>query len=178
MAGTGILTLAGTSSTYSGSTTLNAGELSISASNNLSPNSLLVFNGGVLQITGTALTSMGTASVNWPTFNGGFDINNAANVFTVSNVIGGTGSLSKLGLGTLRLTASNSYSGGTTISAGTLQVSGSGTLGLSSGTVADNGGAAFQPLRQLDVRRRHQRHGQPGPGRHGHSDAYGQQQHV
>ncbi len=137
--GTGILTIAG-GNTYSGSTTLTAGELSISASNNLSPSSPLVFNGGILQVTGTAVTSL-AGSVNWSSFNGGFDIANAADVLTLSNSIGGPGSLSKLGPGTLLLTAANGYSGGTTISAGSLQVSGSGTLGT--GPVADNSTLVF-----------------------------------
>ena len=47
---------------------------------------------------------MGSYAVNWSTFNGGFDVANAANVFAVSNAISGTGSLSKLGPGTLLLT--------------------------------------------------------------------------
>ena len=95
----------------------------------------VIFNGGTLQITGIAVTGMGSHSVNWSTFNGGFDVAYAANVFTVGGVISG-GSLGKLGAGTLLLTASNNY-GGTTIAAGTLQVSGSGTLGT--GAVTDNG---------------------------------------
>ncbi len=138
--GTGILTLAGVN-TYSGSTTLTAGELSISASNNLSANSPVLFNGGILQITGTAVTGLGNIPVNWSAFNGGFDIANAANVFTLGNAVSGTGSLSKLGPGTLLLTASNNAYGNTTISAGTLQVGGAGSLGT--GPVTDNAALVF-----------------------------------
>ena len=141
--GSGILTLGGTSNTYSGSTTLAAGELSISASNNLSPNSPLVFNGGILQITGVAMTSMGTTAVNWSTFNGGFDINNAANVFTLSSSIGGAGSLTKLGPGTLRLAASDSYSGATTVSAGTLSLNNANAVQNSTLIVNANNGLLF-----------------------------------
>ena len=128
-AGTGILTLTGNNS-YSGGTTLTGGELSISGSNNLgAANSQIIFNGGILQITGTAVTDLGSHSVNWSTFNGGFDIANAANVFTVNNDISGSGGLTKLGAGTLLLTGSNSYRGGTTVSAGMLQIGSGGTSG-------------------------------------------------
>ena len=59
-------------------------------------------------------------------------------MFTLSNAISGTGSLSKLGPGTLLLGRFERLQGGTTISAGTLQVSGSGTW--AAGPVTDNGG--------------------------------------
>ena len=121
--GSGILTLAG-NNTYSGGTTLSGGELSISASSNLgAAGSPLVFNGGTLQITGTSVSGLGSYVVNWSAFNGGFDVATAANVVTLGSPIGGTGSLNKLGSGTLRLTAANTYTGGTTISAGTITVS-------------------------------------------------------
>ncbi len=134
--GSGILTLTGTN-TYKGGTTLTAGELSISASTAL-PNNSIVFNGGTLQVTGLGLNSMSPygGNVNWSTFNGGFDIANPANIFLVNSSIGGSGNLSKLGPGTLLLTATNNYAN-TTIQAGTLEISGTATLGT--GPVADNG---------------------------------------
>ncbi len=45
-----------------------------------------------------------------------------ADTATVSNAIGGTGSLAQVGTGTTILTGGNSYSGGTTITRGTLQI--------------------------------------------------------
>ena len=62
---------------------------------------------------------------------------------TISGVIsdGATpGFLGMLGPGTLVLSGANTYSGGTTISAGTLQLSGAGTLGAPSGTLGVSGG--------------------------------------
>ncbi len=51
------------------------------------------------------------------------------------------GGLIKNGDGRLLLTGANDYSGGTTVNAGTLAVSGSGTLGSTSGFVTVNGGS-------------------------------------
>jgi autotransporter-associated beta strand protein len=61
------------------------------------------------------------------TGNGTMDV--GANVLTNSGVISGAGSLTKLGAGTMFLSASNSYTGATTVSAGTLLVDGQ--IGLS-----------------------------------------------
>ena len=136
--GSGTLTLTGLN-TYTGATTLAGGELSISASSNLGvPGHQVVFNGGVLQVTGTALKNIGNDSVNWSSFNGGFDIVSAANVFTVGNSMSGTGGLAKLGPGKLVLTTSNAYNGGTAVSGGTLTLAAAGAL-PSGMAVLDNG---------------------------------------
>jgi fibronectin-binding autotransporter adhesin len=103
--GAGTLTLSG-ANTYTGTTTISAGTLQIG-------------NGGT---TGT----LGTGNV----------VNNAALVFnrsndiTVANVISGTGSLTKEGAGTLTLTGvNNAFTGAVEVIAGTLAVTGDGTLG-------------------------------------------------
>jgi len=75
-----------------------------------------------------------------------FDTTNAGGSFTYGNGIAdGSGSLGvvKLGTGTLVLSSANTYTGGTTISAGTLQLSGSGTLGSTSGILNVNSGATL-----------------------------------
>ncbi len=51
--------------------------------------------------------------------------------------------VSQIGAGTTILTAANSYTGGTTIAAGTLQLGNGGTSGSITGDVADNGALAF-----------------------------------
>lgn len=72
-------------------------------------------------------------------------INTSASLDTNALTIGalisaGSGALSKLGPGTLIVTNNNTYTGGTTISAGTLQVGNGGNRGtLGSGSVTDNG---------------------------------------
>ncbi len=55
-----------------------------------------------------------------------------------SGVIGGSGSLTKNGTGTVIFAADNTYLGGTTISAGVLQLGNGGTTGSIVGNVTDN----------------------------------------
>ncbi|UXN68967.1 autotransporter outer membrane beta-barrel domain-containing protein [Devosia neptuniae] len=73
---------------------------------------------------------------------GGFIDTNGYNI-GIAPVMIGAGSLTKDGLGTLTLTGANSYSGGTTITAGTLQLGNGGTTGSIVGNVANSGVLAF-----------------------------------
>ena len=130
--GGGTLALNNTSNSYSGGTILGGGELSVSARSQLGYGPL-TFSGGTLQVVGTAMTNLNGTTVNWLTFNGGFDIA-VGNGFIVSSTIGGAGSLCKLGPGSLTLAATNAstYTGTTTVGAGILSASGnlSGTSGI------------------------------------------------
>jgi fibronectin-binding autotransporter adhesin len=142
----GIVVLTNTNNSYSGGTTLAAGVLSISDDNNLGGAvTTITFAGGALGITGTSLTNLDNHAVNWNSFNGGFDIAAGGNAFTVTQTLSGSGGLTKLGAGTLRLSGSNSYSGGTVINNGTLDVGnawafGTGILTINaSGTVITGG---------------------------------------
>jgi fibronectin-binding autotransporter adhesin len=139
--GTGTVALTNTN-TYSGGTTLAAGTLSVSSGANIGgATSTITFNGGVLQVTGTALVNLDTHTVNWIAFNGGLDIAAGNNKFTVTQLIAGNGGLAKLGAGTLVLTNTNTYSGGTTLAAGALSVSSDANLGGPTSTITFNGGA-------------------------------------
>jgi hypothetical protein len=91
---------------------------------------------GTLQVgDGGTTGSLGTGAV---TDNGNLTINRS-NAYTLANAISGTGKLNQIGSGTTTLTATNTYSGGTTISAGVLQVGNGTTVGsLGSGPVVDN----------------------------------------
>ncbi|TCR65372.1 autotransporter-associated beta strand repeat-containing protein [Bosea sp. BK604] len=130
---------------------------------------------GVFQGTAGAVTVAGTQSFDTLQFNsdgyalsggslsfgvaGGGTINISAGVTTTiaSSLVDGTGSgLTKVGAGTLVLSGSNSYTGGTTIAGGTLSVSSDANLGDAAGAVTFNGGtlattASFDTTRSVTL---------------------------
>lgn len=145
--GPGTLTLANTANDFSG-ITLTAGKLSINDDAQLGALSQMLFQGGLLRVTGTTLASFTparSATVDWTYFSGGFDIAEAAHTFTVSESIAGGGSLRKDGPGTLLLSGTNTYAGGTTLNAGTLKptvaaaLPDNGNLTVNGGTLDLNG---------------------------------------
>jgi fibronectin-binding autotransporter adhesin len=62
---------------------------------------------------------------------------------TMQGAISGSGALAKAGASTMILAADNSYAGGTTVSAGTLQIGNGGTSGSLAGSVVNNSVLAF-----------------------------------
>jgi autotransporter-associated beta strand protein len=123
--------------TYSGGTFLNAGVVAVGIDNALgAPTGGLTFNGGTLQFTNPFnLAATRPITLNAP----GGTIDTNGNNTTISQGITGAGQLTKIGAGILTLTGTSSYSGGTTIAAGTLQLGNGGTSGSIVGNVADNG---------------------------------------
>ncbi len=148
--GTGTLTL-NRSNTYTGQTKISAGTLSVGATENLgAPSATLVFDGGTLQITASALTSfsgIGHPVVFTAAKTVGMDINVAANVFTADQVLDQTtGGLTKLGLGTLVLSAANTYSGVTIISNGVLRLTHANALPGGIGSTGGTGALTFDSV--------------------------------
>ena len=114
----GTLVLSGVN-TYTGGTAVNGGTLQVSQDSNMGALAGgLSLNGGTLATTATFDTARATTLGA-----GGGSINVAAGTnFGITSAVGGSGALSKLGSGTLVLHADAGYAGGTTISAGTLQL--------------------------------------------------------
>ncbi|MFV3411116.1 autotransporter domain-containing protein [Pseudomonas sp. NY15436] len=132
--GLGTLVLRG-SNTYTQSTRLSLGTLSVSSDANLGASSAnLDFEGGTLRVTGNSFQST-ARNVVFGSDGGAIDIADASNTFSLGQALSGSGALTKLGDGTLVLTGNNSYSGSTLISAGTLTGS-AGSFG--SGAIVDN----------------------------------------
>ncbi|NEW88680.1 autotransporter domain-containing protein [Rhodopseudomonas sp. WA056] len=115
--GTGTLTLTG-DNFYTGGTTISGGTLQLG-------------NGGISgSITGD-ITNNATLAVN------------RSNGTSLGGAISGTGNLIKYGSDILALLGNNTYTGGTTISAGTLQIGNGGTTGSITGNVVNNASLVF-----------------------------------
>jgi autotransporter-associated beta strand protein len=138
--GNSVLALGG-NNTFSGGVNVNAGIVEISTVNNLGTGPL-TFNGGTLRFA----TGSGGAdvSVRTVTLAGAATIDTNGNSVTFGNPIGnnGAGGLTKIGAGILNLAAANTYTGATTVTAGTLRVNNTTGSGTGAGAVAVTGTGA------------------------------------
>ena len=153
--GDGTVVLAGVNN-YTGGTVVDGGTLAVTGAGTLGvTEGTTTVNGGTLDLGTTTqaqvalnqtggVVSNGTVNVGTYGLTGGTlavdGIVNAATAFTVATgqvdgILTGTGALDKVGGGTVVLLGNNSYSGGTTISGGTLALQGS----LSSDVIVLNG---------------------------------------
>jgi fibronectin-binding autotransporter adhesin len=122
--GAGTLTLSGTH-TYGGGTTVSAGTLQLG-------------NGGT------------TGSIVGNVLNNGTLAFNRSDNTSFTGVVSGTGRVAKFGAGTLTLSSANTYAGGTSINAGTVNAAVSGALGT--GAVAVSSGATLNFNGTADAR--------------------------
>ncbi|KFA06840.1 hypothetical protein KWM_0115840, partial [Xanthomonas vasicola pv. musacearum NCPPB 2005] len=129
--GAATLTLSGNNS-YAGGTVLSDGSLAVGSNTAL--------GSGTLSVTGDSVLSnpVATALGNAVTLGAALTVDNPADLALAGN-ISGNGALIKTNTGTLTLDGSNSYSGGTTLNAGTL-VGDSASL---QGAIVDNATLAF-----------------------------------
>ena len=115
--GAGTLTLTGTN-TYSGATNVFSGTLQVGDGGTA---------GAIGNTSGVTLFSGTTLAYN------------RSDAVTLDRTVGGIGGFDKRGAGTLTLTGANSYSGGTTLTAGSLELGSAGAIGTT-GTISFNGG--------------------------------------
>ena len=140
-AGSGTLYLTG-ANTYSGGSSITAGTLRVDAASALGSGGLTVGAAGTFRASGSftfggAVVLDGTAST------AGTFLVDAAQALTLSGVISGDSGLTKTGDGLLILTATNTFTGVTTISTGTLQIGNGGSTGSLSGDVVNNANLVF-----------------------------------
>jgi filamentous hemagglutinin family protein len=147
--GAGTLVLANTE-TYTGNTTVSGGTLTLGGSNLLVNTTSLIVNGGTFNLgannqtfAGVQLASgaiTGTSGV--LTSNSNYDMRSG----TASAILAGTVGLDKTTGGTVILSGNNTYTGATTVSAGTLGVAANNALGTvgANTTVASGATLDFQ----------------------------------
>ena len=127
--------------------TLTTGAISAGTNGGGGAGTFFNFNGGTLTSSASSTTFMtgltaatvlaGGAVINTSTFNDTIGQNLVASTTSTG------GGLTKLGTGTLTLNGANTYTGATTISAGTLQVGNATALGTSAGAVSVTSGAVL-----------------------------------
>ncbi|MBA3960372.1 MAG: autotransporter-associated beta strand repeat-containing protein [Chthoniobacterales bacterium] len=170
--GAGFLTLSG-ANTYSGNTTFAGGQtININSANaigtgalvaggngsfdntsgaaiTLTNNNAFILSGGSPVFTGTNDLNLGTGAVTLSVASRTITVTNAGATLTLGGVVGQDASprgLTKAGAGTLVLSSANTFSGGLTLTSGTLSAGndgslGTGTFALSGGTLQAVGGS-------------------------------------
>jgi fibronectin-binding autotransporter adhesin len=139
-AGAGTLTLGGTN-TYTGGTTLSAGTITLNSSGAIGSAGNLTFSGGTLQYSDQNTTDYSARMASTAGQQIRIDTN-SKNITFATGMASSGGTLTKLGAGTLTLAGNNTYTGDTTVSAGTLEI-GSGTSGSIAGNLVDNAAVTF-----------------------------------
>ena len=132
-----IVTFDGTISGTAAVSQIGTGTTILTASNS--------YAGGTTIAQGTLQLGAGgtTGGIVGDVVNNGALVFNRADTATFAGAVSGTGSLAQTGPGTTVMAANNSYTGGTTIAQGTLQLGAGGTSGSIVGDVANNGILAF-----------------------------------
>jgi fibronectin-binding autotransporter adhesin len=134
--GVGTLTLSGAGNSYTGTTTINAGTIQINHANALGSSGNITFGGGGLKY-GTGITQDLSSRIKNSASAILVDTNDQSVTWGTALDSTNAGGLTKNGTGTLTLSATNTYSGATTINAGTLQIDGD---IAGSGLVINSGG--------------------------------------
>jgi autotransporter-associated beta strand protein len=137
--GSGTQWLSG-ANTYTGTTTITAGQLTLSgAADRLSTSGAITITGGTLNLGTFGQTTSGAVSFQGGTVQSGTITKSGANYDaqsgTVSAILAGSAGLTKSTAGTFTLSAANLYSGATTISGGTLALGAGGSFANSSSII-------------------------------------------
>ncbi len=137
----GTLTLSG-SGVYDGGTFLDAGRLELASGDAIGSSRLTAANGTTVGFAAPVIELGNPITLIPGGNNAAFDTE--GNTAILSGTISGGGGLTKAGAGELLLLADNTYTGGTTISAGVLQLGGGpADTGSIVGDVVDNGTLVF-----------------------------------
>lgn len=150
----GTLALSGANASFAGDAVVNSGgTLVLSGGNNRlgASGRANVTSGGVLNLGGNSQTLAELTGSGTVTNSAGVLTLDEATSTSFGGVIAGAGSVTKTGVGTAVLSGANTYTGGTLISAGTLQVGNGGSTGVVVGSITNNGALAFNRTDQYSL---------------------------
>jgi len=158
--GTGVWNIAGTGSTYTGGTEVRGGTL-IAGSGDTSgfgTGEIRLYNGTTFKASGTttrvftnSFRTEGEINMDWVQAQSAVNLasdtkitangtnSSGSSTVTFNGAIGGTGGLTKSGLGSMTLSATNGYTGATSLKQGSLLVASNASIVSSSGTTVDGG---------------------------------------
>ncbi|NCX01219.1 MAG: hypothetical protein EBW75_06435, partial [Actinobacteria bacterium] len=139
------ITLAEPLTLYGTGNSANGAIRSTSGNNTISELVTLASAAEVQTDAGSLTFDVGTGNAFTGTFGLTFDAASGVTVTVADPIATSTGTVTKSGLGSLTLSATNTFSGATTISAGTLTVSGSGSLSSGSygGAITNDGSFVY-----------------------------------
>jgi autotransporter-associated beta strand protein len=158
--GTGVWNIAGIGSTYTGGTEVRGGTL-IAGSGDTSgfgTGEIRLYNGTTFKASGTTtrvftntFRAEGEINMDWVQAQSAVNLasdtkitangtnSSGSSTVTFNGAIGGTGGLTKSGLGSMTLSATNVYTGATSLKQGSLLVASNASIASSSGTTVDGG---------------------------------------
>lgn len=99
----------------------------------------IAMNGGAMSDPNTTVNATIASNIDLMAANTNINKAGTTQELILNGVISGTGNLTKIGTGTLTLNAANSYSGTTTVNAGTLRLGSAASLATSAITIASGG---------------------------------------
>lgn len=149
--GSGVLSLSGNNG-YSGGTNVNAGAIALGHANALGSTGAITFGGGTLRY-GAGATTDHSARIAGSSSAIAVDTNSQTVTYASALAATNTGGLTKSGPGTLILSGDNNYAGGTTITAGTLQLGNGGNTGSIIGAIVNNGTLAINRTGTFELAR-------------------------
>ncbi|MGH8699684.1 MAG: beta strand repeat-containing protein, partial [Burkholderiales bacterium] len=139
----GTVTLSG-ANTYTGTTTVSAGNLTLAGGAAIGDAGVVNLTGGTLQVNSAeTIGQLSGAGGTTVTLNAGLTFGDATNT-TVASTIGGAGGLTKQGTSTVTLSGTNTYGGATAINAGVLRVQSDAALGATGTGTTVLAGAALE----------------------------------
>lgn len=124
---------------------LNSGTLSLGGASRFTASNVAVTgsSGAAISLGGNESFGSLAGSANVALGSGTLSVGSANTTTSYSGVMSGSGGLTKQGTGVFTLTANNTFSGLTTVSAGTLSVGNGGTSGALAGNVVNNAALIF-----------------------------------